>query len=92
MNKDRLAGAALLLLAAAGITVYTYRLFLAPPWVEELVVKLTAFGVAASLALVAAWIGLTLIVSPPPKPIRDIREELESQFGKLQARGTSGED
>ena len=86
MNKDRLAGSILLLFSAAGIAVYAYLLFLAPSWVEELVLKLTAFGVAAAAALVAAWIGLTLIVSPPPKPIRDIREELESQFGRLEAR------
>jgi len=85
LNKDRLAGSIILALSLAGIAVYVYLLFLAPGWLEMLVLKLTALGVVAAALLVSAWIGLTLIVSPPPKPIHDIRRELEEQFGRLEA-------
>ncbi len=87
MNKDRLVGSVLLATSLAGIAVYVYLVFLAPAWVEILVLKLTAVAIVTSALLVSAWIGLTLLVTPPPKPLEDVKEELERQFGRLEARG-----
>ncbi len=87
MNKDQLIGSILLASSLAGIALYIYLVFLAPPPVSILVLKLTAVAVVSAALLVSAWIGLTLLVAPPPKPLEDVKEELERQFGRLEAEG-----
>lgn len=84
MTKDQVIGLALLIASLIGIAVYAYLLFLAPQWLQALIIKLTAFAAVGGVLLIAAWIGYTLATTPPPKPIEEIEKELEEELKKLE--------
>jgi predicted DNA-binding transcriptional regulator len=87
MDKDRVAGGVLLLIAALLGALYTYLLFLAPDAVSILVLKLTALGVVGSFLLLMGWIGFALLTSPPHKKVLEIERRLAEEFKKLRERG-----
>ncbi|ABL78428.1 hypothetical protein [Thermofilum pendens] len=87
MDKDRVAGAVLLAVAASLGSLYAYLLFLAQQEVQVLVMKLTALFVVETFFLVVAWVGLTLLTSPPEAKVREIERRLEEEYRKLREQG-----
>jgi len=65
MDKDRSIGILMFVTCIGGIIIYAWLLL---TWAIP-VLQITAFvGVAAILAIVA-WIGWTMVTTPPPPPI-----------------------
>lgn len=70
--NDRLVGYVVLFGSLLGIAVYFYLMFLSP-WIV-LVIQVSAFVAVASVLVIIAWIGYTLIATPPPMPMEDFEE------------------
>jgi predicted DNA-binding transcriptional regulator len=49
--------------------------------------KLTSLVVVETFFLVVAWIGITLLLSPPEAKIREIEKRLEEEYNKLRKQG-----
>jgi len=84
LHKDQAIGAILTVGSLAGIIVYTYLLFGVAKWIQELVIRITAFVAVAGVLGILAWIGYTLATTPPPKPIEEIEKEIEEEMKKLE--------
>lgn len=76
MSKDQAIGAVLLGASIIAILVYLY-LLISPWW--EIIVKLTLFVVIAAFLLIVAWIGYTLMTTPPPQSLEEIEKETEEE-------------
>lgn len=87
MNKDKLAGAVLLVIALASGAGYVYLLFFSPDSVSMIVLKLTALGTVGSFLLLMGWIGFSLLVSPPHKKIEEIEQRLAEELRRLREKG-----
>jgi len=82
LNRDQVIGALILIASVIGIVLYGWILFFAK-W-TTLLLRLTGFvGVAVVLGILA-WIGYTLATTPPPKPVEEIKRELEGELKKLE--------
>jgi predicted DNA-binding transcriptional regulator len=64
MNKDRAIGAAILAGSVVGIVVYAWLVYAFP----VVVLQVTAFVAVAGVLVVLAWIGWTMVTTPPPVP------------------------
>ncbi|MGC9009435.1 MAG: transcriptional regulator [Sulfolobales archaeon] len=89
MNRDQLLGIGLVIISLLAMVVYGYLVFLTPPDVSILVIKLTVFIAFLAVFGILAWIGYTLATTPPPKPIEEIEKEIEEELKKLE-KETSG--
>lgn len=87
MDKDRLAGAILLLIALALGVTYVYCLFFSSDSVSILVLKLTALGTVGSFLLLMGWIGFSLLTSPPRRKIEEVEQRLAEELKKLREKG-----
>ena len=76
MSKDQAIGAMLLGGSILAILVYLY-LLMSPWW--EIIVKLTLSVVIAAFLLIIAWIGYTLMTTPPPQSLEEIEKETEKE-------------
>ncbi|MGC9149277.1 MAG: transcriptional regulator [Sulfolobales archaeon] len=89
MSRDQLLGIGLVIISLLAMVVYGYLVFLTPPEVSILVIKLTVFIAFLAVFGILAWIGYTLATTPPPKPIEEIEKEIEEELKKLE-KETSG--
>jgi predicted DNA-binding transcriptional regulator len=86
-DKDRIAGLIILLFALLLGSAYAYLLFFASIETQLFVMKLTSLVVVETFFLVVAWIGITLLLSPPEAKIREIEKRLEEEYNKLRKQG-----
>jgi predicted DNA-binding transcriptional regulator len=85
MSRDRVIGAALLLVSAAIVIAYIWLVFFPPiTGVDLLLLKLTGAVAIAGVFGILGWIGYTLATTPPPKPIEDIEKEIEEEMKKME--------
>ena len=91
--KDRATGAALLAISVIIIVVYNIAM-----WVPSLssaaaryLMMVTDSIIVTVVFAVLAWIGYTLLTTPPPKPIEEIEKELEKELKSLTPQGGSGQ-
>lgn len=73
MLNDRLMGYGILLGSLLGVACYFYLVFLSP-WIL-LVIQISAFIAVAGILSIIAWIGYTLVTTPPAEPLVDFLEE-----------------
>ncbi len=85
MSKDKLTGAALLVISVVIILAYNFVL-----WYPSLskvasvfLLKLTDSIIVVVVLGILAYIGYTLYTTPPPKPIEEIEKELEKELKAL---------
>ena len=71
--NDKALGYIMLVGSLAGIGCYFY-LALLSPW-TLLVIQISAFLAVTMILVIVAWIGYTLITTPPPMPLEDFEEE-----------------
>ncbi len=91
MVSDRVIGGAILVVSVIIIIVYLIGLLLVPlapnaipslSWINDREVQLWFMRIPILVAVlaiggIAAWIGWTILTTPPPKPIEEIEKELE---------------
>lgn len=70
--RDRTMGALIMAASIAGVTIYGYLVFLAPPVWQEWVMRITLFVAVGGVLGILAWIGYTLATTPPPEPLPEI--------------------
>jgi len=46
--------------------------------------QITGFIAVAGVFGVLAWIGYTLVTTPPPKPIEEVEKELEEELKEIE--------
>lgn len=76
MEKDQAIGALLLIGSIIGILIYGWLVFLVNPLV---VLQITAFVAIAAVLAILAWIGYTMLTTPPPASIEEISEEVKEE-------------
>jgi predicted DNA-binding transcriptional regulator len=88
MARDKTTGAALLIISVLVIVVYNFVM-----WYPSLanmasyfLLKLTDSILIVVVLAILAWIGYTLLTTPPPKPIEEIEKELESELKNITAQ------
>jgi predicted DNA-binding transcriptional regulator len=69
MSNDKVIGGSILIGSIAGIAIYFWLLFMSP-W-SWLTLQISAFAAVAMILLIMAWIGYTLLSTPPPMPLED---------------------
>ncbi len=69
MSNDKVIGGSILIGSIAGIAIYFWLLFMSP-W-SWLTLQISAFAAVAMILLIMAWIGYTLLTTPPPMPLED---------------------
>ena len=69
MSNDKVIGGSILIGSIAGIAIYFWLLFMSP-W-SWLTIQISAFTAVAMMLLIMAWIGYTLLTTPPPMPLED---------------------
>lgn len=65
-----------------GIIIYGWILFFTE-W-TLLLLQITGFVAVVGILGILAWIGYTLAITPPPKPIEEIEKELEEELKKVE--------
>ena len=70
---DKALGYIVLIGSLLGIGCYFYLVFMSP-WIP-LVINISAFVAVAAVLAVIAWIGYTLVTTPPLLPLEDFEEE-----------------
>jgi len=70
LANDRAVGGAIFGVSVVGIIIYGVLLYY---W-GSLVVEITAFVAVLVILAILAWIGYTMMTTPPPEPITDIPE------------------
>ena len=84
MNRDQLVGISMLVGAIIGILIYGWIVFFTE-W-SFLLLQITGFVAVAGVLGILAWIGYTLAVTPPPKPIEEIEKELEEELKVIEEK------
>jgi Predicted transcription regulator containing HTH domain len=94
MASDRLVGAGILVVSVIVILVYLIWVLIAPlapsafpDWFTSLTTQLWFLRAPVLVAVfalggIAAWIGWTILTTPPPKPIEEIQKEIEQELSK----------
>ena len=75
MSRDQAIGILLLVASIVGIIIYGWIVFFTEWFL--LLLQITGFIAVAGVFGVLAWIGYTLVTTPPPKPIEEVEKELE---------------
>jgi len=70
--------------AIIGILIYGWIVFFTE-W-SFLLLQITGFVAVAGVLGILAWIGYTLAVTPPPKPIEEIEKELEEELKVIEEK------
>jgi len=70
---DKALGYIILIGGLVGIGLYFYLVFMSP-W-TLLVVQVSAFLAVTAMLAIIAWIGYTLVTTPPPMPLEDFVDE-----------------
>ncbi|MGC9071481.1 MAG: transcriptional regulator [Acidilobus sp.] len=82
MARDKLTGAALLAISILIIVAYNVAMWLFPEssGAPLFLLKLTDSIIVIVVLGILAYIGYTLVTTPPPKPIEEIEKELEKEL------------
>jgi len=80
LSRDQVIGLLLLIAAIAGILIYGWIIFFTDWFL--LLLQITGFIAVAGVLGILAWIGYTLVTTPPPKPIEEVEKELEEELKK----------
>ena len=80
MSRDQVIGLLLLIAAIAGILIYGWIIFFTDWFL--LLLQITGFIAVAGVLGILAWIGYTLVTTPPPKPIEEVEKELGEELKK----------
>jgi hypothetical protein len=87
MSKDQAIGGAILVVCVVVAVVYLVALFgyndLVKPWlnigftsaVQFWLIAVPVFVAFMAILFIGAWIGWTMVTTPPPKPIEEITTE-----------------
>jgi len=98
MVSDRVIGAGILVASIVLIIIYLAVLIISPAlnykfilfseqtWqlFETWLIRITIFAAVGIIGAIAAWIGWTILTTPPPKPIEEIEKELEAAVKETQ--------
>lgn len=88
--NDRVIGGLLILLSIAAIIFYAYSLIIDPNRklfdveLHVLTIRGTIMLAALGFFGILAWIGFTLVTTPPPKPIEEIEREIEAELKRME--------
>lgn len=92
MVSDRVIGAGILVISVIVMIIYLIGLLLVPlfpnffpeaiNWLNDLntqlwLIRIPILAAIFALGAIAAWIGWTILTTPPPKPIEEIQKEIE---------------
>ena len=69
MSNDKVIGGSILIGSIAGIAIYFWLLFMSA-W-SFLTLQISALAAVAMILIIMAWIGYTLLTTPPPIPLED---------------------
>jgi len=85
MGRDKLIGAVMLAGSIAVVLIYIWLVW-CPPWegLDIVMLKLTGTVAVSAVFGILAWIGYTLLTTPPPKPIEEIEKEIEEELKKAE--------
>lgn len=83
MSRDQLIGLGIFGASIALVAIYAWLVFLTE--YALLILKLTCFMITLIVFSILAWIGYTLMKTPPPKPVEDIEKEIEKELKKLDS-------
>lgn len=88
MARDKVTGAALLIISIFIIVIYNVAMWYPPlsSLAASFLLKLTDSIIVIVVLAILAWIGYTLVTTPPPKPIEEIEKELESELKSLTSQ------
>lgn len=86
MSKDKIYGAGLFIIAIVVLLYYTYWVIVMPifgdvlnlSWLflgEEWAWRLPLWLAITVVLLIAAWIGWTMLTTPPPEPLEELEVE-----------------
>lgn len=75
MNKDQAIGAVILIASVATLVVYSWMLYA----YAIVVLQITAFVAVAAVLVILAWIGWTMVTTPPPAPFEPETAAAESK-------------
>lgn len=90
MVNDRVVGAIMMLISIVAILFYVYSLFINPEakildtTLYDITVRMTIMFAALGFFGILAWVGFTLLTTPPPKPIEEIEREIEKELKKIE--------
>ncbi|MGC9209990.1 MAG: transcriptional regulator [Acidilobus sp.] len=92
MSKDKLTGAALLAISIIIMVVYNVAMWIFPlgSKVPLFLVELTDSLIVIVVLGILAYIGYTLVTTPPPKPIEEIEKELEKELKAITQKTQQG--
>jgi predicted DNA-binding transcriptional regulator len=82
MHRDMIIGSSLLIVSIIIIIAYIWLVFFTA-W-DLLILKLTGSIAIIAIFGILAWIGYTLVTTPPPKPIEEIEKEIEEEMKKTE--------
>ena len=82
MSRDQAIGILLLVASIVGIIIYGWIVFFTEWFL--LLLQITGFIAVAGVFGVLAWIGYTLVTTPPPKPIEEVEKELEEELKEIE--------
>ncbi len=83
MHKKDLVGG-LFVIVGALITVGVLLPFFVPDEVALLILKLVALSFGGVVGVLLLWIGVQLLLSPPPKPLKEIEKEIEKEVEEIK--------
>lgn len=87
MDDDQVLGYIIFLGSLAGVVVYFWLIFLSS-WSWR-VIQVSAYVAVLGVLVIVAWIGYTLMTTPPPMPLEDFDFEFdvdEEETGSEESR------
>mgnify|MGYP000400852559 CR=1 FL=1 len=94
MTKDQAIGTLLLIAGILGIIIYNYLILAGENIIilgipaDILLLKLTAIIAVTAILAIIAWVGYTLMTTPPPEIPSEIEEEIEKTLEENKNRPT----
>jgi len=83
MLRVKLLGFLMIAFAISLISLISYT-FVAPPYLSEIIVKLTLWIFVTMISLVIGWIGFVLITAKQSKSADEMRREIEEEIEKIK--------
>jgi hypothetical protein len=74
LSKDQTTGLLILVVAIVALVAYSWLLYVYP----TLVLQITAWVAVAAICTIVAWIGYTMVTTPPPAPLEIPTEKTTS--------------
>ncbi len=83
MHKKDLVGIFFVVVGAL-LVVGVLLPFFVPEEVALLILKLVALSFGGIIGFLLFWIGIQLLLSPPPKPLDEIEKEIEKEVEEIK--------